>query len=129
VNAVFPAEAIKQCRSALDKIVCDDKIIEYIVSLVTVTRPVPDEKKGKRRSEDILKYIAFGASPRASLALHRCAKVRALFEGRNFVLPEDVKKAAPAVLRHRLVLSYEAAADGVTSDDLIAKILAVLPLP
>jgi MoxR-like ATPase len=134
VNAVFPADAIKQCRNALDKIVCDDKIVEYIVSLVTVTRPVLDEKKriksGNRgNSEDILKYIAFGASPRASIALHRCAKVRALFDGREFVLPEDVKKAAPAVLRHRLVLSYEAAADGVTSDDLIAKILAVLPLP
>jgi MoxR-like ATPase len=55
--------------------------------------------------------------------------VRALFEGRTFVLPEDVKKAAPAVLRHRLVLSYEAAADGVTADDLIAKILAALAVP
>jgi MoxR-like ATPase len=142
VNAVFPAEAIRQCRYALDNIVCDDKIVEYIVSLVTVTRPILDEKKstaprsGLRTSsghrsggEDILKYIAFGASPRASIALHRCAKVRALFEGRTFVLPEDVKKAAPAVLRHRLVLSYEAAADGVSADDLIAKILAALAVP
>jgi MoxR-like ATPase len=141
VNAVFPAEAIKQCRRRFDNIVCDDKIVEYIVSLVTVTRPVHDEKKGAaprsglrtstghRGGEDILKYIAFGASPRASIALHRCAKVRALFEGRTFVLPEDVKKAAPAVLRHRLVLSYEAAADGVTADDLIAKILAVMAVP
>jgi MoxR-like ATPase len=142
VNAVFPAEAIKQCRDALGNIVCDDKIVEYIVSLVTVTRPIPDEKKGavprsglrtvsghRGGGEDILKYIAFGASPRASIALHRCAKVRALFEGRDFVLPEDVKKAAPAVLRHRLVLSYEAAADGVSADDLIAKILAALAVP
>jgi MoxR-like ATPase len=142
VDTVFPAEAIKQCRDALDNIVCDDKIVEYIVSLVTVTRPVNEEKKGatprsnlrtssghRASGEDILKYIAFGASPRASIALHRCAKVRALCEGRTFVLPEDVKKAAPAVLRHRLVLSYEAAADGVTADDLIAKILAALAVP
>jgi MoxR-like ATPase len=142
VDAVFSAKAIKQCRDALDKIVCDDKIVEYIVSLVTVTRPIPDEKKGvvsrsslrtsaghRGGGEDILKYISFGASPRASIALHRCAKVRALFEGRTFVLPEDVKKAAPAVLRHRLVLSYEAAADGVSADDLIAKILATLAVP
>ncbi|MDR3284061.1 MAG: MoxR family ATPase [Treponema sp.] len=139
VNAVFTAEHIRQGRALLDAIRCDDKIVEYIVSIVTVTRPLQDEKKAaharplrsgeKRGGEDILKYIAFGASPRASIALHRCAKVRALFEGRSFVLPEDVKNAAPAVLRHRLVLSYEAAADNVTADSLIAKILSVLPVP
>ena len=75
------------------------------------------------------KYISFGASPRAGIALSRCAKTAALFAGRNYVLPEDVKTVAPAVLRHRLVLSYEAAADGVTADDLIAKILTLMPVP
>ena len=82
-----------------------------------------------REKPDILKYIAFGASPRAGIALCCCAKAQALFAGRSFVLPEDVKAAAPAVLRHRLILSYEAAADGIDADELIKRILALMPVP
>ena len=59
----------------------------------------------------------------------QCAKVQAMFNGRSFVLPGDIKAAAPSVLRHRLVLSYEAAADEITSDDIISKILNLMPLP
>ncbi|MDR3312719.1 MAG: AAA family ATPase [Spirochaetaceae bacterium] len=136
LKVVFPQEVISQCRNALESINCDDKIIQYIVSIMTATRPGAGEQaagRGRaarpRGGDDLLRYIAFGASPRASIALYRTAKVRALFEGRAFVLPEDVKRAASDTLRHRLVLSYEAAADGITADDLIAKILAVLPVP
>ena len=125
VNKVFSAESILKCRAALDSITCDDKIIEYIVSIVAVSRP----SESSRRQNDIEKYISFGASPRAGIALLQCAKVAALFAGRNFVLPDDVKSCAKMVLRHRLVLSYEAAADGVSADDVISRIIDFMPVP
>ncbi len=141
VKKVLNAKDLEKCRKALDSVVCKDSILEYIVSIVQVTRtetrkvPGTTGRSGKSNpnsrigKDDILKYIAFGASPRATIALAKCAKAQALFSGRTFVLPEDVKKVAPLVLRHRLVLSYEAAADGVTADDLISKILALMPVP
>ena len=137
LDQILSAETIAQMRQALPSVACDDKIIEYIVSIVSVTRP---EQKAKNkaadlrashgaRREDFLRYITFGASPRAGIALQKCAKAQALLDGRTYVLPDDVKKVVPAVLRHRLVLSYEAAADGLTTDDIITKILATLPVP
>lgn len=137
LEQVLSAETIAQIRQALPSVACDDKIIEYIVSIVSVTRP-EQKNKGKAadsraahgtRREDFLRYITFGASPRAGIALQKCAKAQALLDGRSYVLPDDVKKVVPAVLRHRLVLSYEAAADGLTTDDIITKILATLPVP
>ena len=89
----------------------------------------PERTQGAESRDDYQKYISFGASPRASIALHSCAKIRALFEGRDFVLPEDVKAVAPAVLRHRLVLSYEAGADGLSADDIVARILSLVSIP
>jgi MoxR-like ATPase len=80
-------------------------------------------------AEGLYRYIAFGASPRASLALYRCCRVRALFQGRNFADPEDVKAAAYPVLRHRIVLSYEAEADGLDTDDIVSRILSLVPVP
>ena len=127
VERVFNTEILAKCRAVLDAIVCSEKIIEYIVSIVRVTRPLEDEAANKK--SDISRYISFGASPRAGIALVKCAKVRALFAGRSFVLPEDVKESAHSVLRHRLVLSYEAAADGVDSDTLISRILSLMPVP
>lgn len=132
VEKVLSEKDLKKCRELLDEVVCDDAIIEYIVSIVNVTRPDTGKKANNRNTkerDDILRYISFGASPRASIALCQCAKVNAMFEGRSFVIPEDVKAVANRVLRHRLVLSYEAAADGITSDDLIDKILSLMPVP
>lgn len=134
LNKIFSAETLLHMRSLLDYIVCDDKIIDYIVSIVSVTRPAAEKKNGhisviKKTPDEISRYITYGASPRAGIALLKCAKAAALFQGRTFVLPEDVKASAPAVLRHRLVLSYEAAAGGVTADDIIEKILNFMPLP
>ena len=126
VRQILDKEMLDKCRSLLDSIVCDDRIIEYIVSIISVTRP---EIAGAQKGNDILRYISYGASPRASIALAKCAKARALFQGRTFVLPEDVKVTAPSVLRHRLVLSYEAGADGVTADELIDKIVSFIPVP
>lgn len=128
VNRILNAEILQKCRQLLEKVTCADDLIKYIVSLVSITRPDREKHISGRNTSDILRYISFGASPRASIALCRCAKVYALFAGRSFVLPEDVQAAAPAVLRHRLVLSYEAAADGVTADDLITKILSLMPI-
>ncbi|MBP5176330.1 MAG: MoxR family ATPase [Treponema sp.] len=133
VLSVFPASAIERCKSAVKAITADDKIINYIVSIVNVTRP--DQTRNERRSSsaqkknDIMHYISFGASPRAGIALLQCSKVAALFAGRSFVLPEDVQSVAKPVLRHRLVLNYEASADNVSTDDLISKIIELMPLP
>ncbi|MCR5606059.1 MAG: AAA family ATPase [Treponema sp.] len=128
VEKVFSAEKLQKCRNIVDTIVCDQKIIEYIVSIIRVTRPVISTEHKDRRN-DITRYISFGASPRSGIALERCAKVHALFDGRSFVLPDDVKAVAHEVLRHRLVLSYEASADGISADAIITKILSLLTVP
>lgn len=127
VRKILDSEKILLMRKLAESVQCDEKIIEYIVSIVNTTRP--DKKNTKTRKDELSKYISFGASPRASIALLQCSKVQAMFAGRSFVLPDDVKKIAVQVLRHRLVLSYEAAADSITSDDLIEKILSLMPTP
>lgn len=136
VAKLLTPSKIAKCRAAVDAVTADDKIVQYIVSLVSITRPDSEKKPQDKaafasggRHSDIFHYITYGASPRAGIAMLRCAKVNALFAGRSFVLPEDVQKAAHAVMRHRLVLSYEAAADGVTADDLISKIIELMPVP
>lgn len=136
VSKILSAEKLKEMQSFLAHINCDDKLTEYIVSIVSATRPSVEKKQATKiavrampKKDDVSKYISFGASPRAGIALLQTAKARAMFSGRDFVLPDDIKEAAPAVLRHRIVLSYEAAADSVTSDDLIQKILDLMPLP
>ena len=126
VTKQLSASDIERLRSIAQQIVCDDKIIEYIVSIVSITR---QEISGAQKTNDFLHYITFGASPRASIAMCKSAKVHALFNGRTFVLPEDVKEVAKDVLRHRLVLSYEAGADGVTSDEIIDKLISFVPVP
>lgn len=124
VNKVFNSFNLQKCREAVDAITVDDKMIAYIVSIVNATRPVNSSRKN-----DIQRYISFGVSPRAGISLVRCAKVHALFENRSFVLAEDIQSVAKPVLRHRIVLNYEASADSVTADDLITKILDFMPLP
>jgi MoxR-like ATPase len=121
-----PAE-LESLRSAAEAVRLDPRIARYIVLVNAATRPGEDRTRAGR--EGIYRYISFGASPRASLALHRCCRIRALFEGRGFVSPEDVKAAAFPVLRHRIVLSYEAEADGLDPDAVISRILAFVPVP
>ena len=133
VNKILNAGDIEKIRSLCDSVTCDDKLVEYIVSILNVTRSESNKKNTARlsvtKNNDITRYINFGASPRAGIAILQCAKVNALFNGRDFVLPEDIKAVTPNVLRHRLVLSYEAAADSVTSDEIIQRILDFIPLP
>ena len=136
VKQIITSANIKDMKEAADKITCSEKLVEYIVSILTVTRPESSKKQQAGRtlvntanSNDITRYIHFGASPRAGIAMLQCAKVKALFAGRDFVLPEDIKAVALNVLCHRLVLSYEAAADNVTADDIISRILDFIPVP
>lgn len=125
VSQVLTARDLIRFRELNSQISCDDKIVEYIVQIISVTR----KSEKKQTEHDITRYITFGASPRAGIAILQCAKATALLAGRSFVLPEDVKAVAPLVLRHRVVLSYEAAADNITADDIIAKILDFIPVP
>ncbi len=136
VKQIVKASDIEALKQAAEKVTCDEKLVEYIVSILTVTRPENSKKQQAGRTlvntantNDITHYIHFGASPRAGIAMLQCAKVKALFAGRDFVLPEDIKSVALNVLRHRLVLSYEAAADNVTADDIITRILDFIPVP
>lgn len=125
VKQVLTSADLLRFRELNSLVVCDDKIVEYIVQIISVTRP----SAKKQTEHDITRYITFGASPRAGIALLQCAKATALLAGRSYVLPEDVKAVAKPVLRHRIVLSYEAAADSVSADDIIAKILDFIPVP
>ena len=130
VRKIISKDTISQMRQTLNTINCDDSLISYIVSILTVTRNENNQKqKARTFSNDITRYIQFGASPRAGIAILQCAKVQAMFGGRDFVLPEDIKNVVPKVLRHRLSLSYEAAADNITADEIISKILDFTPLP
>ncbi len=136
VNKILTDKDIQMMKDLTDKVVCDEKLVEYIVSILTVTRPENTRKLQSGRqlansinTQDITRYIQYGASPRAGIAILQCAKVHALFEGRSFVLPEDIKAVATNILRHRILLSYEAAADNVSSDDIISRILEYIPVP
>lgn len=135
VAKILNADILRKCRALVEHVTCDDKIVEYIVALVSETRPAQEKRTTGRlavsavKKGDVARYITYGASPRSGIALLQCAKVQALFQGRSFVLPEDVQAAAPSVLRHRLVLSYEAAADGITADDVISRIISLVAVP
>ena len=110
----------KECR----QVYVDPSIVQYAVKLVSATR-TPD----RHGIKDIAKYITFGASPRATINLTEGARALALLRGRSYALPEDLSDLVPDVLRHRLVLSYEALSDGLTADAVIAKIMAKVPAP
>ena len=140
LNPVLGPAELEILRRAADSVFVDEQVQKYIVSVVAASRPaaarlvsgVEGQSQGivpARPREGLYRYIAFGASPRASLALYRCSRIRALLEGRSFVTPEDVKAAAFPVLRHRLVLSYEAEADGLEPDAVISRILTLVPMP
>ena len=123
VQPVVTGEEIIRARRVVNTIYVDDKIRDYIVSLVLATRDP------KSAGLDLNGYIQVGASPRATINLTLAARAAAFLDGRGYVTPQDVKKLAPDVLRHRVAVSYEAEAENITSDDLIQKILDTLPVP
>lgn len=100
-----------------------DQLQDYLLQLVLATR------KPEAYGEDMGQWLQYGASPRASIALDRCARAKAWLEGRDFVAPEDIQDLAFDVLRHRIILSYEAEAEGITADDFIRELIARVPVP
>ncbi|MEJ2503235.1 MAG: MoxR family ATPase [Gemmatimonadota bacterium] len=118
-----PAEILR-AREEIAGLYMDDKITDYIVDLVHASR-VPAEH-GIGEIEPLIEY---GASPRASIFLAVCARAHAFIEGRGYVLPEDVKSVGADVLRHRIITSYEAEAEEVTSDDLVQRIFEAVEVP
>ncbi len=118
------AESLAGLQRAADDVFVDPALIEYSVKLANATRNVAAVGLG-----ELSRYITFGASPRASINLILAGRALALVRGREYALPQDLREIAPDVLRHRIMLSYEALADGVTADGVIDRILAAVPVP
>ena len=123
ITAVITTEEILNARKVVDEVYVDEKIKDYIVDIVFATRSPRDYNL---QSESL---IQFGASPRATIALTLAAKGWAFLLGRGYVTPQDVKSIAMDVLRHRVIVSYEAEAEGKTSEDVVQEILDTLPVP
>jgi MoxR-like ATPase len=123
VAPVLRPEEIARARAVVDEIAMDDRLKDYIVRLVVASR---DPKSAKVPLDGL---IAYGASPRATLALSRAARAHAFLDGRGYVVPQDVKDVAPLVLRHRLTPSFEAEAEDKTGDDLVKILLANVAVP
>lgn len=128
-EAILTPENLETLRNAVEQVKCSPEITSYIVSIIAATRPAKNVKQDDYIHGNYLSYILYGASPRAGIAIQKCAKIKALFNGRDYVIPEDVKAVTYAALRHRLKLSYEAAADNLTADDIIEKLLGIVPQP
>jgi len=124
VGPVLSARELLEAREALEDVHVDARIQDYVVELLHATRA-----PGDAGVPDLKPLISMGASPRAGIALQACARARAFLDGRSFVLPEDVKALAPDVLRHRLLLSFEAEARGMGPDEVLDLILAAVPVP
>jgi MoxR-like ATPase len=121
---IITTEHLLALQQQADAVYVDPALMKYAVSLVAATRR-PDEYG----LADAARYISFGASPRASINLVLGARALAMLRGRDHALPNDIAELAPDVLRHRLVLSYEALADGVTSDAIISRLIERVPGP
>jgi len=124
VRQVVDLEAILSARRFVDKITIDSRLREYIVSLVFATR-----EPAKAGLAELAHHIQYGGSPRATIWLALCARANAFISGRGYVTPADIKAVAPAVLRHRIVPTYEAEAEGLDSDALVARVLETVPVP
>jgi len=123
VNPVVTPSDINRIRSLAASIYMDEKIEDYILNLVTATR---DPKKYNLDIRDLIRY---GASPRATIFLAHAAKANALLSGRGYVTPQDVKSITPEILRHRVIVTYEAEAEEKTSDDIVKHILDNIEVP
>jgi MoxR-like ATPase len=124
IEPVVSAVELMAARAALNDVFADQRVLSYVLDLVRATRD-PAAFKLK----DVAPLVRFGASPRAAVHFTQAARATAALAGRAYVLPEDIKEVAMDVLRHRLILSYDAEADNVSADDVIAKILAAVPVP
>jgi MoxR-like ATPase len=116
-------QEILDARQEVLNIYLDESLENYLIELVLATR------SAQRYGDDLAGWIEFGASPRATMALDRCARAYAWLHGRDFVSPEDIQTIAPDVLRHRIILSFEAEAEGITPDRCIAEIIGRVAVP
>ncbi len=124
INTVLSKDDIFAAQKLVNQIYVDSKVIDYIVQIVFATR-----EPSRYGSERLKSFIQHGASPRATLALHHTARARAFLQKRHFVTPDDVKAVCPAVLRHRILLTYEAEAENVLTDHIVEEILRLVPSP
>jgi MoxR-like ATPase len=124
VSAVASTGQLAELQQECRKVYVDPSLIQYAVKVVGATRR-PD----RAGLPELAKYLTYGGSPRASISMVDGARALAFLRGRNYVLPEDLTDLAVDTLRHRLVLSYEALAEGLSADDLVARVMARVPVP
>ena len=124
LNAVADTHQLAALQRECRAVFCDPSLMQYAVKLVGATR-----RPAKYDMADMAKYVTYGCSPRATIGLIEGAKALAMMRGRKYVLPEDMVDLVPDVFRHRLVLSYEALADGLDADALIQRIVKKIPVP
>ena len=124
IEAVLDPAGILAARAAVAAVYVDQKLVDYMVDLVRATRD-----PAIAGCADLRPLIAFGASPRASLALAQTARAHAFLRGRGYVIPDDVKAMAPEVLRHRVILTFEAEAEEMDADRVISRLLEAVPTP
>ncbi|MBU1862607.1 MAG: MoxR family ATPase [Candidatus Omnitrophica bacterium] len=124
VKAVITTQDIIKARNVVDEVYMDEKLEKYILDIVFATRDPKQYKLG-----DLSSFIQYGASPRATINLTLAAKAHAFLQSRGYVTPQDVKSIGPDVLRHRIIVSYEAEAEEVTSEDIIKKIFEEVEVP
>lgn len=124
VSTIFTIDDIRDIKTSLQKVHIDEELERYIVQIISATRD-----PGKFNMPALKKSIMFGASPRASIDLYKAAKAKAFMRGNDYVTPADIGFVVKDVLRHRIVLSYEARAQGINTDEIIATIIKTLPIP
>jgi MoxR-like ATPase len=123
-NGKVPSQAVFDARKEVLAVKVSETIEKYMVSLIAATRR-PGDYKGSKISS----WIKIGASPRGTLALDRASRANAWFESRDYVTPADVQAVAHSCLRHRLILSYEAEAEGITKDAVLDEVLKLVAVP
>ncbi len=124
IEAVMDAQALSDLKEAVKKVHIDEEVERYMIALVTATREPEKYDLG-----EIKRYLQFGASPRVSIDMFKAVRAVAYLKGKEFVTPSDIASIIKELMRHRIVLSYEAEAEGVTTDELIEKILKAVPIP
>ena len=120
---MLDVDDILAARKEALKVHMSEAVEEYLVQLIMATRH-PEKYDAKMAG-----YVMFGASPRATLALDRCAKINAWLREKDYVSPEDIQAVVFDILRHRIILSFEAQAEGITADMVISRLLKLVPLP
>ena len=123
VDGVTTLETVQKARKLVNDIYIDPKIRDYVINIIFATRSPAEFKL------ELAQYIQFGASPRATISLTLAAKAWALMQGRAYVIPQDIKEIGMDVLRHRVIPSYEAEAEEITSEDLVQSIFETVPVP